>query len=71
MRKTKADRQMDAAINKAYYLAFGEIPVSVMDIPAIHHAIKEAITQTLVSGKGSNLADTLKDLRAKYGRNLA
>jgi hypothetical protein len=68
MRKTKAEKQMDAAISKAYTLAFNGIPVNMLDIPKIYAGIRTAIEQTLQTGKGETLATALKELKAKYAQ---
>ena len=68
-RKTKAERQMDAAINKAYLLAFNGVPVNMMDIPKVYDAIRKAIEQTMQTGKGETLAVALRELRSTYGES--
>jgi hypothetical protein len=68
MRKTKAQKQRETAINKAYYLAFNGVPVNMMDIPAIYKAIGDAVDATLLSGNGKTLADALAALKAAYAK---
>jgi TPP-dependent pyruvate/acetoin dehydrogenase alpha subunit len=67
-RKTKAEKQREAAITKAYNLAFNRVQVNMLDIPAIYKAIGEAIDRTLETGKGATLAEALTELRNTYGR---
>jgi hypothetical protein len=72
-RKTKAEKQLDAAVNKAYLLIFNGVPVNMMDLPKIFEAIRQAILDVQANSKAGEtwnvpLAKALSEIKSTYAR---